>query len=547
MKNNINAGGRRVAVPQGAFFRINRIGIKKALFVAVLGLLLAFQAQATNWYVDNAATGSSNGTSWATAWKSFSAVVWGSSGVKAGDTLFISGGSSSKVYTETWSVGASGTAASPIHIAIDAANSSHNGQVIFDYNSSGDQGTLTGISCPRNYITFTGNVNGAANLVFNNLRNIMARTACVAIDASSTTGVVIDHISSTNCNNPIRLYSATGFTVSNCSLLQVRGDAAISAAGSSGSWDANLVYNNVIGLLYNTTAPPGASTSYVGPDGIQCSSGLSIYGNTIKITKTTVYTSDQHPDLVQCTGNNVKVYANEFVNIGDSGFDYDCFSNPTPHDIWIYNNLYRITDSIDPYPEYFRMYASANSISSITNVKILNNTCVDNNFQYRTMWFANFNGNPTGSGNEIKNNLFYNCGGGFPAAPVIYIDNSTAFTSTSFTFDANIYYNISSTPYIVFRGTTYTAANWVSANEPHGKTTAPTVVSYAEFSPSNDMHLQASDTVAKDAGLSFSSYFTTDKDGVARPQGPAWDIGAYEYNALNVPPAPQDLRVVPAN
>jgi hypothetical protein len=34
--------------------------------------------------------------------------------------------------------------------------------------------------------------------------------------------------------------------------------------------------------------------------------------------------------------------------------------------------------------------------------------------------------------------------------------------------------------------------------------------------------------VAKDAGVSLSSYFTTDKDGVTRPQGSAWNIGAYE-------------------
>jgi hypothetical protein len=547
MKNIIIARCRSVGGSGNVSFGIDRSLINKTLFVVVFSLLLGFQVQAANWYVDNAATGANNGTSWAAAWKSFSAVVWGSSGVKAGDTLYISGGSSSKTYTETWSVGASGTAASPIHIAIDAANTSHNGQVIFDYNAAGDQGTLTGVSCSRNYITFTGNVNGAANLVFNNLRNITNRTACVAIDASGTTGVVIDHISSTNCNNPIRLSSATGFTVSNCSLLQVRGDAAISAAGSGGSWDANLVYNNVIGLLYNGAVPSGKSTNYVGPDGIQISSGVSIYRNVIKITKTTVYTSDQHPDLVQCTGNNVKVYANEFVNIGDSGFDYDCFSNPNPHDIWIYNNLFRITDSIDPYPEYFRMYASINSISSITNVKIINNTCVDNNFQYRVMWFADFNGNPTASGNEIKNNLFYNCGGGNPSAPVIYVDNSSAFNASSFTFDSNIYYNLSAPQYIVFRGTTYTTVNWVGANEPHGKTTAPKVVSYSQFAASNDMHLQASDTAAKDEGLSFSTYFTIDKDGVTRPQGVAWDIGAYEYNVLNAPLPPQNLRIMPGS
>jgi len=94
-----------------------------ALLITVLGSLLLPSLQAANWYVDNAATGTvHNGTSWASAWTSFSAVVWGSSGVKAGDTLYLSGGATSKTYTETWAVGASGTAALPIRIALDAAN-----------------------------------------------------------------------------------------------------------------------------------------------------------------------------------------------------------------------------------------------------------------------------------------------------------------------------------------------------------------------------------------------------------------------------------------
>jgi hypothetical protein len=36
---------------------------------------------------------------------------------------------------------------------------------------------------------------------------------------------------------------------------------------------------------------------------------------------------------------------------------------------------------------------------------------------------------------------------------------------------------------------------------------------------------------AIDAGTSFSGYFTTDRDGNARPDGLAWDMGAYEYQS----------------
>ena len=46
------------------------------------------------------------------------------------------------------------------------------------------------------------------------------------------------------------------------------------------------------------------------------------------------------------------------------------------------------------------------------------------------------------------------------------------------------------------------------------KTGQPRLVSYSPNAPGNDCHLQATDTVARDAGLSLASYFTTDRDGI---------------------------------
>ena len=43
-----------------------------------------------------------------------------------------------------------------------------------------------------------------------------------------------------------------------------------------------------------------------------------------------------------------------------------------------------------------------------------------------------------------------------------------------------------------------------------------------------DFRLQLGSPVI-DAGTDLSAYFTTNKDGTTRPQGSAWDIGAYEY------------------
>src|SRR5262249_33642294 len=54
----------------------------------------------------------------------------------------------------------------------------------------------------------------------------------------------------------------------------------------------------------------------------------------------------------------------------------------------------------------------------------------------------------------------------------------------------------------------------------------------------NDFHLQAG-SPARDAGITLS-IVTTDYDGIPRPQGVAYDIGAYEYSASQLA-APQTL------
>jgi parallel beta-helix repeat protein len=54
---------------------------------------------------------------------------------------------------------------------------------------------------------------------------------------------------------------------------------------------------------------------------------------------------------------------------------------------------------------------------------------------------------------------------------------------------------------------------------------------------SRNFHIQ-SDSAARDAGLTLSEV-TYDKDGVRRPQGSGYDIGAYEYVSGNPVPAPK--------
>ncbi len=109
------------------------------VLVVMLLLAQASIAEAHFFYVDRAAAGRNNGNSWKDAWNSLGSIQW--SLVNPGDTVFISGGSSSKTYPESLVVGRSGSAGNPITIT-KASEAGHSGQVIIDGNQVRDYGVL---------------------------------------------------------------------------------------------------------------------------------------------------------------------------------------------------------------------------------------------------------------------------------------------------------------------------------------------------------------------------------------------------------------------
>jgi parallel beta-helix repeat protein len=154
-----------------------------------------------------------------------------------------------------------------------------------------------------------------------------------------------------------------------------------------------------------------------------------------------------------------------------------------------YNNLFYNVGAHGSYrtPFYFR---------GTTDLKFYNNTLyLNDNYDAIELLLGAVNA-------DIRNNIISISGS---VSPVV-IDGSS---DPGAVIDYNCYHNRSS-----------------SSTGPgiHSVTGDPKFVSVA----TSDFHLQ-SDSPCVDAGVDLSAHHTTDKDGVSRPQGAGWDIGAYEF------------------
>ncbi len=111
---------------------MTRLNYFKFLVVfLIVTLTYSTPSFATNYYVDNNAAGTNNGTSWQNAWQSFSNINWNT--ISPGDVIYISGGSTSKTYSEfiNYPEGLSGTQGNPITITA-GIDPGHDGTVIID-------------------------------------------------------------------------------------------------------------------------------------------------------------------------------------------------------------------------------------------------------------------------------------------------------------------------------------------------------------------------------------------------------------------------------
>src|SRR5581483_76288 len=320
--------------PDLAALMLNHPAMKN--FISLTLLLAAASVNAATYYVDSAASGANNGQSWANAWTSMGAI----SGVKGGDTVYISGGPSGS--SRTYNIGSgfpvvSGTSASSIVTYQIGQDSAHNGTATFS-------GSGTFINGSPSYFAIVGDAgDGQMHL---------ATSGFYIIEWSQSTQnnirigyINFGHLAGSGGQNGNIMYMApvNGLEFDHNYVYASAPDAnAFAFIRCNGTtWDQSKIHHNSI-FLPHASGAPGE-----GADGIETggTSGVSVYNNTFTAYSTS-YSGGQHQDGWQDTGGSsyIKIYNNTFLNFGNYCVYGDATFGGFSH-FWVYNNAVIISDT----------------------------------------------------------------------------------------------------------------------------------------------------------------------------------------------------------
>ncbi len=298
----------------------------------------------------------------------------------------------------------------------------------------------------------------------------------------------------------------------------------------------------VIGNDLSSTGSTGTFYAMLNPP----SDGWSILGNSFHNAGTSPPNTQNHSVYVQNGASNLELGWNTFTNLqmgyviqvhDDTWFEFD---NVSIHDNVIIGTNVGDCRGIAIGGVLAGSYGTiwnnivVNVGQGFAGIEIFNGTWkVYNNTLYavdgQTAGAIAVNGTgslltsgtaPTAS---IINNIIWPLSSATPYAPV----GQYNLPAANMTMDSNLYFGNGTGP--------TTDAHAVSAN--------PMFVNAAVAG--GDFHLQAG-SPAIDAGSSVvQTVVTADHDGNPRPQGPAFDIGAYEYVNNTGLPAPTNPQVTP--
>ena len=390
--------------------------ILKKLLIIIFCLFFLSPIYAKSWFVDNDAAGLNNGASWHNAWQSFSKIVWGISGVNYGDTLFISGGTSSKIYYETLAIGISGRLGNPITIKIGQQNQ-HNGAVIIDC-----LGSIDHCIALKNNVVIDGESSNSINFVCkNSVRDgIISQRNCQNVIIRY---VEVQHCGGSKGFDGIELLRPQNCIIEYC-FIHHNFQNGIKTTGSLGEWGSNIIRFNKIANNCD--------------DGIIGRNGIDIYGNKIYLQG--IPCSTGHPDGIQTMGNYIRIYANEIFDNFTQQIILS-FDNSQAGHVRIYNNIIYQTTASKLKAKFARgvNIRSTRKCKTIEDVLIANNTFVDLNFPAILVKMNEATTISALKSISILNNIMTNCHViGRSQKNGISVSNSGNYTSDSILIDYNL-------------------------------------------------------------------------------------------------------------
>ena len=323
--------------------------------------------------------------------------------------------------------------------------------------------------------------------------------------------------------------------------------------------------SGIYGRVIEADSADGYGSSYVEFDNLVLD-GINVGYDCVKINTNSHHFRIQNSEIKNCGGNGVLVGgatgSNEFLNndIHDVGRIY-YYPFPAGHGFYIANNSNIIDGNrihnIESYPG-----PSNGGIQIYCDCVDAHHNRVSNNFIYSISGGGVYMSR--GDGNVAYNNVVAKAGSGF------MIDNScincalynnTAYGNTRYlanSFGIGVQGSGGPTNSIVRNNITYgnfldwvldDGVNTVLSNNLCGAAgTGCAIVGNPLFvdAAANNFQL-SSGSPAIDAGYTLSGIVGTDVQGIARPQGSGYDIGAFEYqtNVGSNAAAPKILRSVP--
>jgi len=346
-------------------------------------------------------------------------------------------------------------------------------------------------------LTFNVSIRGTSdNIILKNGSHSYAYGVGIDDVGTTTTNITFDNLTVHHCNSTGIYMRCIGGTISNCNVYSngggSSGDRGGIGANTGGNWtiDGNTVHDN--GLA---TADTDGAISVV----------LSTL--PVKIRKNYIYNS-----------NTMAIQICEATNSSGSEIGYNLI------------NVFGTTSSAAATnPGKLSGIRVGHSAGGAPGVKVYNNVimggarAIDDTYENAGLFF----GGATTVYGEVYNNIFAN-----NTCRDITIDHDVT-ASTDFKISNNCYYKSGAyTGNFDFKGSNVNSlALWQAALA--GNVKVPDIGSIAtdpKFVSASDFSLQA-DSPCIDAGIFPGGSLNTDYAGNTRLRGPAFDIGAYEYQA----------------